>query len=76
MNSIDYLCQKYDIAVFRVGDSCFANTSPTDEQDKWFISTLAAEARFDTSVEVPLADSEDSAKALAVKIYNLHNIDS
>ena len=74
MNKINELCQKYDIAVFKVADSCFAYTSPPDEQEKWFISTLAEETRFQSNETIPLADSEDEAKALAVKMYNLESI--
>ena len=74
MNKINELCQKYDIAVFKVADSCFAHTSVPEDQEKWFISTLAEETRFHSSETIPLADSEDEAKALAVKMYNLENI--
>lgn len=72
--NINELCQKYDIAVFKVADSCFAHTSPPEEQDKWFISILAGETRFYSSETIPLSDSEDEAKALAVQMYKLDNI--
>lgn len=74
MNKINELCQKYDIEVFKVADSCFSNTSATEDQEKWFISTLAEETRFYSNETIPLANSEDEAKALAVKMYNLENI--
>lgn len=74
MDKINELCSKYDIAVFKVADSCFAHTSSPEEQDKWFISTLAGETRFYSSETIPLADSEDEAKALAVRMYKLDSI--
>ena len=72
--NINELCLKYDIAVFKVADSCFAHESPPEEQEKWFVSILAGETRFYASETIPLSDSEAEAKALAVQMYKLDTL--
>ena len=74
---IEHLCTKYDIAVYNVGESCFKNDADPKDHDKWFISTLHGEARFKVELdyEVPLSNTEDEAKELAVNIYKLDQIE-
>lgn len=63
------LCRLYDVACYQVGESCFRDTAPADEHDKWFVSTLADSDL--ASVRVPLGASLGDAEALAVSHLQL-----
>ena len=75
--TVEQLCTKYDIAVYKVGDTFFKDDTFPKDYEKWFISTLDGEGRFKVELdyEVPLSKSEDEAKQLAVKIYKLDEIE-
>jgi hypothetical protein len=68
------LCYFYDVACYHVGTSCFADQSPAEDQDKWFISTPQY-PRFSTDEMpidgLPLSRSQEEAEALAVVTYKL-----
>ena len=69
----EVLCRLYDVACYRVGDSCFSKDAPANEQDLWFVSTLAG--TFDDIVEsIPLAASLEAAQALAVQHLKLEDV--
>lgn len=64
------LCLVYDVACYRVGDSCFAGDAPPDDHDKWFVSIAAGS--FDTDMStVPLGASLADAEARAVEHLDL-----
>lgn len=62
------LCRFFDVACYRVGESCFANQAPASEQALWFVSVLAdSELAADTDIrKLPLAPNEELAQAAAV----------
>ena len=66
----EVLCTLYDVAVFKVGDTCFRDSSSTEEQDKWFVSTLVG-GEIQSSGEIPLADGMTAALRLAVEHLGL-----
>ncbi len=69
----EVLCRLYDVACYKVGDSCFSKDAPANEQDLWFVSTLAG--TFDDVVEsIPLAASLEAAQALAVQHLKLEDV--
>ncbi len=69
----EVLCRLYDVACYKVGDSCFSKDAPANEQDLWFVSTLAG--TFDDIVEsIPLAASLEAAQALAVQHLKLEDV--
>lgn len=70
----EVLCRLYDVACYKVGDSCFASEAPEDELEKWFVSTLVDETRFDNTELIPLADTLAAAQALAVEKLRLMEI--
>lgn len=64
------LCDLYDVAVFKVGDSCFRDSSPEEEHEMWFVSTLAGSGLSGTEA-TPLGSSREEALALAVRHLRL-----
>jgi hypothetical protein len=64
------LCYLYDVACYQVQGSCFAEQSPADEQDKWFISVLA-ESEWADQPPLMLKPTLDEAEALAVESFGL-----
>ncbi|WP_175849425.1 hypothetical protein [Burkholderia cepacia] len=75
LKRVDELCSKYDIQCYQVGDSCFSHTHPENEQEKWFVSTLSNEKRFNNKAQIPLADSEKEAKRSAIQMFDLEKVD-
>lgn len=64
------LCLMYGIAVYRSAD-VFPET-PAIDANKWFVSALVG-SEFDDVMEIPLADTEEAAYALAARHLNLQN---
>ncbi len=61
----EVLCRIYDVACYKVGDSCFRDQAPAHEHEQWFASTVVGSI-VDSDEPVPLAPSEAEAQALAV----------
>lgn len=60
------LCDFFDVAVFKTGDTCFRDSSPVHEHELWFVSTLAGSGL--TGVQsAPLAETREAAMAVAVE---------
>lgn len=69
------LCGLYNVAVYKTGDSCFAESAPTDELDKFFVAVNASGGVSEKTMEalnaIPLANSFEQGEALAVKHLQL-----
>lgn len=67
------LCQLYDIACYKVGDSCFASSADPASLDQWFVSTVVGSEvdQHDAARDIPLCPDEKSAQALAVERLKL-----
>ena len=68
------LCELYDVACYKVGDSCFADDAPVEERGKWFISVIAGTFCDVDMVSLPLADSLSEAQAIAVAELQLKEL--
>lgn len=68
----EVLCQMYDVAYYRVGDSYFKNTAPAENHEKWFVAPLLSSSL--NAEGIPLADSAEQARALAVTHLGLTEI--
>jgi len=67
----DILCQHFDVSFYKVGE--VYPDRPKVEHEKYFVATLAGDFE-DVPKNIPLADTEVEAVALAVKFLNLHNL--
>lgn len=65
------LCLLYDIACYHVGTSCFADSEPAGNQDKWFVSVVSGSDLDTQGLKLELADSLEAAEELAVQAYGL-----
>lgn len=65
----DVLCRFYDVSYYKVGDSCFRDEAPESEHEMWFVAT--APDAFESVESVPLARSEEEARAFAVQHLKL-----
>lgn len=67
------LCALYDIACYKVGDTCFASSADPAELDQWFVSTVVGSEvdQLDSAKDIPLCPDEKSAQAMAVERLKL-----
>lgn len=69
------LCREFDIAVYRIGDSCFKDTLPAVTHDKWFVSTLHDDPRLASDpVDIPDLATEIEAYRAAVHFLKLESL--
>ncbi len=66
----EMLCRWYDVSWYQVGDSCFRDQYPFDAHSQWFVS-VAAGGPLDGGAPIPLADTAEQARALAVEALQL-----
>lgn len=77
-DQVDEICNYFNITVHLTGETCFRDTAPEEELDKWFIAYLSDESRFD--VDAYSEDfkgsysSELEAKVAAIRGFNLLDI--
>lgn len=69
------LCQLYDIACYRVGDTVFADSAPASEHDLYFVSVDAASELVDMAVQEMklLYATLEAAQAAAVQGFKLYS---
>lgn len=67
------LCYLYDVHCYKTGETCFRDTAPVEEHDKWFVSVLA-DSEFEGVDTLPLTDSLEAAEALAVDTFALEKL--
>lgn len=72
------LCLEFDIAVYRIGDSCFKDTLPASMHDNWFVSTNYEDPRFESDlvVYIPEFPTEIEAFRAAVHFLKLNDVAS
>lgn len=64
------MCDYFEVACYRVGDSCFAEEAPACEHDKWFVS-VPSDSVLAQGPALELADTFALAEASAVAAFEL-----
>lgn len=67
------LCRVFDVACYRVGESCFAADEPPENHGKWFVSVLPDSVLelHGKRPDLDLADTLEEAQSMAVQGYEL-----